>query len=367
MEPLHPPLRVRLAPLAFAAAVLLCPLSGVCAEDSDPPEAPAIAGDVCADGQSHNFRLNENRDRLIRSLAAEKGVEVCALWASLSLAERDLFKMVTAYLGSCESRLAAPPSTSDETALDHAQKLYSINAPGLADVTAAPVPSGGGACGGYDSNRVFIGFDATAVNGMRASHESLGQPWGGPLNPKHNRGYNWWRASNDAGGAHTPFTDRDMICWGGLLPCWVRFANSEGPTWHFFAKDGDAVSSEVQQGLRNRRGVCGVQDPYLAELTVAFNWDHESDPLCDAKDWMSKFIKKIGPDSFKAYAPTDAGGNGCRARPVNNDPKGGNTHAGLGPDIMDRTCLGTVKAAPAAVDPAKVNGLIEKITGSQLP
>jgi hypothetical protein len=325
-----------------------------------------VPGDVCADGKAHTFRLQENRDRLLATLAAEKGVDACNLWSSLSLAERDIFEMVTAYMGSCESRLAPPPSTSDETALDHAQKLYSINAPGLQDIDAAPVPSGGGACGGYDSNRVFIGFDATAINAMRESHESLGQPWGGPLNPKHTNGYNWWRASNDPGGPHTPFTDRDMICWGGM-PCWLRFGNSEGPTWHFFAKDGDIGSPAVQKKLWDRRGVCGVNDPHLAELTIAFNWDHESDPLC-GKGWTKEIIEKIGPANFRTYKPSGSGGNSCDAPAINTDADGGSghPHAGLGPDQLDHTCPGQADATPK-IDPTKAAQLIDKITDTQLP
>jgi hypothetical protein len=305
--------------------------------------SPPIAGDVCADKQPHTFRLAENRDRLFASLAREKGVEPCALWASLSQAERDIFEMVTAYLGSCESRLQPPPSASDETALDHAQTLYSVNGPGLADVFTPPVPSGGGICGGYDSNRVFIGFDAAIVPDMRASHEKFGEPWGGPLNPRHVVGYNWWRASNDPGGPHVPFTERDMICWGGLLPCWVRIANSEGPTWHFFAKDGDLDS--VKDKLWQRRGVCGVTDPHLVELTIGFNWDHESDPLCNP-NWTKEIIKRIGPANFHTYKPTGADGRECaptapfaRAR----DAKGELPHAGLGPDVKDGTCPPSAK------------------------
>ncbi len=110
------------------------------------------------------------------------------------------------------------------------------------------MPSGGGDCGGYNSNRVFIGFDP---DGHR--RHARGPFKARVLNPKNVAGYNTWRSSNDPGGPHTPFTERDMICWGGA-PCWLPIGNSEGPTWHFFAKDGDFNAA----GLQNRRGVCGV-------------------------------------------------------------------------------------------------------------
>ena len=213
--------------------------------------APAVPGDVCGDGKPHTFRLAGNRDRLLATLAAQKGTDVCTLWSKLSLAEQSIFDMTTTFLGSCDSRLNPPPSFSDETLLDHARELYSINAPGMADITASPVPSMGGACGGFNSNRAFFGFDKKAIEGMRVSHEDMGSPWGGPLNPKHKRGYNWWRASNDPGGPHHPFTARDMICWGGM-PCWLRVGNSLGPTMHFFAKDSDVNPGDLEDTSRPR-------------------------------------------------------------------------------------------------------------------
>jgi hypothetical protein len=327
------------------------------AQEAPPPEetaAPAVPGDVCADGKPHTFRLQENRDRLLATLAAEKKMDSCALWGSLSLAERDIFEMVTAYLGSCESRLAPPPSTSDETVLDlnHALKLYSINGPGLKDITASPVPSGGGACGGYNSNRVFMGFDQTALDAMREIHGKS------ELNPKKVKGYNAWRKSNDPGGPHKPFSERDMICWGGT-PCWLPDANSEGPTWHFFAKDGDLDPA----GLRDRRGVCGVADPHLVELTIAFNWDHESDPLC-GKDWPKEVVDKIGHANFRTYKPNGT----CDAPPISIDPASGKDHGedGLGPDQLNGTCLASPPPAASAAATQAAEA-VERVETETLP
>jgi len=350
--------------LACAGALCLRPAFAADAAEADQSVGPAVAGDACADGRPHTFRLTENRDRLFASLAAEKGVGVCDLWSRLTQAERDIFEMTTAFMGSCDSRLAPPPSTSDETALDHAVKLYSINAPGLKDVSASPVPSLGGDCGGYDSNRVFIGFDATALSDMRESHEKFGDPWGGPLNPKHRRGFNWWRATNDPGGPHVPFDDRDMICWGGLLPCWVRFANSEGPTWHFFEKDADISSGDVEKKLWSRRGVCGVTDPHLVELTVAFNWDHESDPLC-GKDWTAKFVERVGRANFRTFEPRGPDGKSCAAPPAAPGTGEEPSHAGLGPDQLDHTC--TAAAHAAASNAAKTDAVLDRARGQLLP
>jgi hypothetical protein len=321
------------------------------AQTATPPATPAddtTGGDACAKGIPTTFRLQENRDRLLRTLAEEKQVDACTLWKGLSVGERNIFEMVTAFLGSCDSRLAAPPSTNTDTLLDHTLKLYSINAPGLPDLDASPVPSGGGACGGYNANRAFVGFDETAIQALRASNKHAG----GTSNPDKKTGYNKWRASDDPGGAHTPFTARDMISWGGGL----LIMNSDGPTCHFFASDSDINSADVQQKLWDRRGVCGVADPHMGELTVAFNWDHESDPLC-GKDWRMQFVKKIGVANFNRYNYVDGnnavcGAPGLHSRqtgPDINAPYGGLTHAGLGRDKMDNTCPNTPTSIPSQV------------------
>jgi hypothetical protein len=295
--------------------------------ESGEAASAAVPGDVCGDGKPRTFRLAPNRDRLLATLAAQKGTDVCTLWNKLSLAEQSLFNMVTTFMGSCDSRLQPPPSKSDETALDHAVTLYSINAPGTPDVTASPVPSMGGACGGFNSNRVFMGFDQAALGAMRVNK------WGGSLNPDHKRGYNWWRASNDPGGPHFPFTERGMICWGGgLHPCVMP--NAIGPTWHFYANDAD-VNLEK---LSDRRGVCGIKDPHLVEMTIAFNMTHESDPLCGSGR-LQELEKREGPGGFDSYVPHDAAGNACSKGQANAASDGGNSHFGLGPDKLNGTCL----------------------------
>src|ERR1019366_2288579 len=108
----------------FVAALLVLLLPAARAADQASSK-PAPGTDVCADGKPHTFRLRENRDRLLASLADEKSqilhqkIEPCQLWANLSPDEQAIFEVVTAYLGSCESRLNSPPSASDDAALDH--------------------------------------------------------------------------------------------------------------------------------------------------------------------------------------------------------------------------------------------------------
>jgi hypothetical protein len=67
--------------------------------------------------------LQANRDRLIADLAKRKCTDSCTLWAALSLAERSIFLMDTAYLGAPASRLYPPGANDVETALDHATAL----------------------------------------------------------------------------------------------------------------------------------------------------------------------------------------------------------------------------------------------------
>jgi hypothetical protein len=262
------------------------------AQNSAPPAAAAH----CGDGQV----LGSNRDRLLDKLAKRKQTDVCTLWSSLNKSERDIFDMVTAYFNSCQSSLQGPSAQS--TALEDAVDLYSINGAGVGTDSK---------CGGKDANRLYLSFnsgDKLAIQDMR----------------RHVAG-NVWRGSDDLAGPHYPFTGRDMIRWKKMV-----LGNSEGPQFHFFKSESDLNAN----GLKSRSGACGVTDPNVVEATIAFNWDHDSNPLCK-KSWLQEVADKSGEDPQWDYRPS-----GCTATPpINSEVNGGGTHNGLGARLENNACV----------------------------
>jgi hypothetical protein len=252
--------------------------------------------------------LQANRDRLIADLARRKCTDPCTLWGSLNQAERYIFLMDTTYFGDTSSRLYPPPSTNMETALDHAVALYSINGP-----MAGQGVDGSGR-GGNDYNRIYLGFDDLAKCVMRNFAEA---------NPQQTPGYDMWVKSDDLAGPHAPFTQREMIYWYRAF----YDPQSEGPQFHHWHQDSDFT----QSGIDGRLGVCGNTDRSLVESTIAFDTVHNSDPLGDYSGrggygWQI-VTQHSSIDPNWAYIPT-----GCpTSPPVNTDPYGGGTFAGMGP------------------------------------
>jgi hypothetical protein len=252
--------------------------------------------------------LQANRDRLVADLARRKCTDSCTLWASLNQAERYIFLMDTTYFGDTTSRLYPPGSGNDETALDHAVALYSINGP-----MAGQGVDGSGR-GGNDYNRIYLGFDDLAKCVMRNFAEA---------NPQQTSGYNMWVKSDDLAGPHAPFTQREMIYWYKAF----YDPQSEGPQFHHWHQDSDFT----QSGIDVRLGVCGNTDPSLVESTIAFDTFHNSDPLGDYSGrggygWQI-VAQHSSIDPTWSYMPS-----GCAStQPVNTDPYGGGTFAGMGP------------------------------------
>ncbi len=252
--------------------------------------------------------LQANRDRLVADLARRKCTDSCTLWGSLNQAERYVFLMDTTYFGDTSSRLYPPGSGNDETALDHAVALYSINGP-----MAGQGVDGSGR-GGNDYNRIYLGFDDLAKCVMR--NFAL-------ANPQQTSGYNMWVKSDDLAGPHAPFTQREMIFWYSA----IYDPQSEGPQFHHWHQDSDFT----QSGIDVRLGVCGNTDRSLVESTIAFDTFHNSDPLGDYSGRGGYGWQIVGQystiDPNWAYMPT-----GCpTSAPVNTDPYGGGTFAGMGP------------------------------------
>jgi hypothetical protein len=376
MTPLAPKVRVYfyLATVAVAG-VLYPPLPVFAATPQKIP--PAVSGADCDDGVPRTFvYLDDERDRLLQTLVDRKKMDngknhdVCELWASLSRAERNVFEMVTAYLGSCESRLA--PSPSDDTALKHARTLYSINGPGLitdktVSVTGPPLGPGGG----FDSNRIYIGFHDSVIDDMKKRHKLFNR------HPK----YSLWTESNDGGGVHAPFSKRDMICWGdealkenrdvvsGLewFWCLIPHGNSTGPSWDFGLDENSDWNT-----LDKRCGVYNVRDKNLVELSVALDWLHESNVTLEGK-WRRLFNSYDGSAQFGTYHPKQC----PDTKPVTEDPDSGGTYAGLGrPENPDHSCIPSkndngdaVMSSPATkpttfTDGKQIKSSMQQITSS---
>jgi hypothetical protein len=262
--------------------------------------------------------LQANRDRLVADLAKRKCTDSCTLWASLNQAERYVFLMVTTYLGDTSSRLYPPSYDNLETALDHAVAMYTINGP------MAGQGTDGSGRGGFDYNRIYLGFDPLAECVMRNF----------PIaNPADTPGYNKWVKSDDVEGPHHPFTQREMIFWYKT----IYDLQSNGPQFHHWHQDSDFT----QAGINVRLGVCGVTDLSLSEMTIAFDAYHNSDPLGDyatmgGYGWQI-VSQRSSVDAGWDYTPTSC----AVTPPVNTDPYGGGTFAGMGPSLDAGGCYET--------------------------
>jgi hypothetical protein len=218
--------------------------------------------------------------------------------------------MDTAYLADPSSRLYPPGTNNLETALDHAVALYSINGP------VAGQGIDGSGRGGTDYNRIYLGFDSLATCVMRDF--AIANPGGAS-------GFNGWQTSDDLAGPHSPFTQREMIFWYRAL----TDLSSNGPQFHHWHQDSDFN----QSGLNQRLGVCGVTDRSVTELTIAFDFFHNSDPLGDyagrgGYGWQIVDQHLAAPNDWN-WNPS-----GCAPTPpVNLDQFGGGTFAGMGPSV----------------------------------
>jgi hypothetical protein len=288
-----------------------------CTTDGDAGADAGCYAVACDVGGVHS--LQSNRDRLVADLAKRKCTDSCTLWAALNEGERYIFVMDTAYLGAPSSLLYPPGSANLETALDHAVALYTINGP---DAGQGVLLNG---LGGNDYNRIYLGFDDLAACVMRDFTIA---------NPTHEAGYNEWVKSDDLAGPHAPFTQRNMIAWfkAALDP------QTQGPQFHFWHQDSDFT----QSGLNQRLGVCGVTDPTVTELTIAFDTVHDSDPLGTyPSDGTSK--GGLGTQIVDQFVGIDAGWTympgGCpTTAPVNTSVTGGGTFAGMGPSLDGSVC-----------------------------
>jgi hypothetical protein len=308
--------RKRWSGLGFSLLVVLAivaVVSSASAVSIDPPPPPPPPPQPPA-AAPPGATLTANRDRLLGTLAARKGTDTCTLWSGLNLAERYVFLTTTASLES--PTLSSLPDGSVD--LDHATTLYTINGPN------------GSSCGGFDFNRIFVGMDGYAtpfVRGFANGTQGDGQ----------------WGYTGDPCGPHFPFDAREAIWWDACSPSiLLAFAcdvpglvwEAVAPERHHWSGDGCFSASEINA----RRGMCGVSDPSIVEVTFAYNCTHDADPLCNYSDGPGFDIvtSHVGIDPQYAYIPS-----GCAASaPVNSDVHGGGTFGGMGPSCgqQDSDC-----------------------------
>jgi hypothetical protein len=150
-------------------------------------------------------------------------------------------------------------------------------------------------------------------------------------NPKRDPEFNQWRRSDDSSGPHAPFDEREMIYWDS----WIKSVNSVGPQFHHWRRDSDFDRA----GIDRRLGVCGVTDPSLTELTIAFDFYHNSNPLGDYSG-RGGYGWQLVDQHVSLRAEWDYAPGGCSSSPPVNDRRdGGGTFNGMG-------------ASCAALDPA---------------
>lgn len=192
-------------------------------------DAPVSTTDAAADAPvSSSVSLQDNRDRLIDTLAAVKGTTRCPLWKSLTPTQQGVFLTITDLLGK-RSFMGASPSTG--TALVHVTKVYEIRDKGTGN-------------GGGDNNRIFLQLDATLIAAMR--------DFDGPL-PE-------WAKSTDLAGPHSPFDATSETVNG----------QPRGQS-HFWSADDKSKPL-------GRPGVETVNDPHVVEIDIDYDIFHNSNP-----------------------------------------------------------------------------------------
>lgn len=207
-----------------------------------PPGPVPVTDGGGADGGDGGARgaasLRDNRDRLIDTLARQKGTTRCPLWAALTPTQKGVFLTITDLLGK-RSFLTNDPGGGTpragrdlETALDHTEHLYELR------------DKGSFGNGGGDNNRMWLRADAALIAALRDLDGALPE----------------WGKSTDLAGAHAPFDATSETAFG----------QPRGQA-HFWS--ADAKSKPL-----GRPGVETVDDPRVVEIDIDYNLIHDSNP-----------------------------------------------------------------------------------------
>jgi hypothetical protein len=210
--------------------------------------------------------LSDNRERLFRTLAQRSGEDTCAAWSGMSASQKGVFLTTTDLLGKrvfIDNGDDARPDEGQLMVLDRVDKLYAVRG-----------ASSPGACGGGDSNRIYFSADRELMDMIR------NYAWGLPIFGK----------SHDLKGPHDPFNGS-------------RETKGGQPTgqMHFWKWDR-VCTSEITEGCNQdrdtmvlqRKGVEGIEDPWIFELDIDYNLPHDSNPECEygGKTGREQYEKK---------------------------------------------------------------------------
>jgi len=244
--------------------------------DAGPSPGPVL--DAAPDGPPGlaPATLKQNRDRLVDTLAARKGVARCALWTSLTPTQVGVFVTITDLLGKRSFMTNDPPGGAKRTAaielmtaLDHVTRVYEVR------------DKGASGNGGGDNNRIWIQVDAALAGALRAFASGLPE----------------WEKSSDLAGPHDPFDATSETVNG----------QPRGQA-HFWS--ADAKSKPL-----TRPGVEGIDDPRIVEIDIDYNILHDSNPLgsyfagLGNKTGLELYVEKwtplgVGGDPELGYTPT---------------------------------------------------------------
>ncbi|HEX3554075.1 MAG TPA: hypothetical protein VIA62_12685 [Thermoanaerobaculia bacterium] len=185
--------------------------------------------------------LDANRNRLFADWAARNGQsgDLCQAWQSMTCSAKGSFLTLT-------HRLGVSVLADYTTPLDHVTGCYAI----LGD---APGSNG---CGGMDYHRIYVSMDTALHNAMILANYGYTMT----IDQNYN---NYWQASNDFFGPHSPFDMSDETAYG--------HPRGQNQFWG---------SSEGYWTPVYRAGVNGIVDYNIMEIDQDYDWNHPSSTEC---------------------------------------------------------------------------------------
>lgn len=216
-------------------------------------------------GEPRAKSLTENRERLFATYADRLGQSTCDAWNGMTRPQQGVFLTTTDLLGKrvfIENGPDARPDDGQLMVLDRTTKIYAVRG------------ADGDECGGGEFNRMYFGVDRELMDLIRNYESGL---------PMFGR-------SHDLKGPHDPFNGS-------------RETKHGQPTgqMHFWKWDR-VCTADITAGCNEdrdtmvlrRKGVEGVDDPWIVEIDIDYNLPHDSNTECEygGKTGREKYEKK---------------------------------------------------------------------------